>query len=288
MHFKTAANYIRRSPYQAIAASLIMTLTFFIISIFLFISVLSIRMVNYFEGVPQLTVFFKDTAKIEQIMDLKKKLEGTGRVSSIRYVSQEEALKIYKNLNKEDDPLLNDLVTPEILPASLEIQSEKAEHLADLASTAKKVDFVESVNFQKDIIDTLISWTSAFRRIGLVLISILLAESVIVIVTIIGMKIIIRREEIEIMRLIGATNWFIRLPFIVEGAFYGFVGAFCGWIAAFTIYLYASPQIQFYFIKIPIFPIPMISLFLILLLQIIVASALGAFASFVAVLRYLK
>lgn len=287
MHFETVVKYIRRSPYQALSAALIMSLTFFTISIFALLTMLSIRFIAYFESRPQLTVFFKDTATREEISDLEQKLKATGKTSSIVYVSKEDALRLYKEQNK-GDPILLDLVTADILPASIEVQAQNPKDLSSLAAVVKGSALVEEVVFQKDIVDTLVSWTGAFRAVGVGIIAILLTVSVFVIVTIIAMKITIRREEIEIMKLIGASNWFIRVPFLVEGALYGFVGVFFGGSFALILFYYFSPGLESFLREVAIFPIsPILSLEL-LLIEALIAIFLGALASYLAVLRYLK
>jgi cell division transport system permease protein len=183
--------------------------------------------VNYFESRPQLTAFFKDGVEQSEVQSLQKQLEATGKASTIKYVSKEEALKIYQKQN-EKDPLLLDLVTADILPASLEVQPKQAEYLPQLAQIVKGSTVVDQVVYQEDIIKTLVSWTNAFKKVGVGLIAVLIFESLLVIITIIGIKIAVRREEIEIMRLIGATNWFIRAPFLIEGMLYGVLGAILG------------------------------------------------------------
>lgn len=287
MHPRTVARYIRRSPYQTVAAILIMMLTFFMISVFSILAVLSVRVIAYFESKPQLTVFFKDLTRKEQIDALKREIEDTKKASSIVYVSKEEALQIYREQNKSD-PLLLDLVTADILPASFEISAKEAEYLSDLAAIVKKSDIVEEVIFQKDVVDTLIAWINALQTVGFAVIGVLILESVFIIITIIGFKIIIRREEIEIMRLIGATNWFIRIPFILEGMVYGILGAFLGWTAAYAVLLYATPFLQSFLKGLSVFPISTLLMFQILGIEALSACILGIFASFLAVLRYLK
>lgn len=287
MHLDTVAKYIRRSPYQAISAALIMTLTFFTICIFAIITILSIRLITYFESRPQLTVFFKDVTKPENIDALKSELQSTGKTSSITFVSKEDALRIYKEQNK-NDPILLDLVTADILPSSIEVQATRAEYLADLARIVKSSPNVEEVIFQKDIVDTLISWTNLFKNVGIAVIIILVIVSIFVILTIIGIKITVRREEIETMKLIGASHWFIRMPFIVEGALYGFIGAIISWMISYGLLLYFQPALTSFLKGVPIFPLSPVLMLEVLGLQIILAVTLGAFASFVAVLRYLK
>lgn len=287
MQMGTVAKYIRRSPYQAISATLIMSLTFFAVSVFGILTILSIRFIAYFESRPQLTVFFEDQATRAQVAGLEKQLEDTGKTASVTYISKEEALKIYKQQNKSD-PILLDLVTSDILPASIEVQAVEAKDLSSLASIVKKSNLVEQVVFQKDIVDTLISWTNAFRQIGLFVITILLIVSVFVIVTIIGIKITVRREEIEIMRLIGASNWFIRAPFLLEGMVYGLVGSVIGGVSAVGLFYYFSPALESFLRGVAIFPLSPMIIGELLLIEIIIACTLGAFASYVAVLRYLK
>lgn len=287
MALKTVTQYVRRSPYQAIAATLIMTFTFYMISTFAIRALLSLRLIGHFESKPQLTVFFKIDTKKEDIDTVKKQLESTGKTSHVVYISKEEALKIYTEQNRSD-PLLLDLVTADILPASLEIQAVKPEYLYDLVSLVKQSSAVEETIFQKEIVDKLVSWIDVLKRISLVEISVLVLESILVILTIIAFKITTRREEIEIIKLLGASDWFIRTPFLLEGMFYSAMGAFLGWLFAIGVLWYVTPSLQFFLKGIPILPIPPILLFQLLGIELLSAGILGAFASFLAVLRYLK
>jgi cell division transport system permease protein len=166
MKLKTVWKNIRRSPYQAIAAIFVMMLTFLAFSIFALIIFGSNRIVNYFESKPQVTAFFKDEAEQSEIEGLSKTLQDSGLIASVKFVSKEQALEIYKEQNK-NDPLLLDLVTADILPASLEISTYKIEDLPMVSDTLKKSAIVQEVVFQKDVVSTLTSWTSALRKIGL-------------------------------------------------------------------------------------------------------------------------
>lgn len=287
MHLKTVAKYIRRSPYQAVSAALIMSLTFFAISVFAFLTILSARLIDYLESRPQLTVFFTDVATRPEIRDLKNKLEATGKTISVRYVSKDEALTLYKEQNKQD-PILLDLVTADVLPASLEIQTSRAEYLPSLMPIVKSGKNIEEIIFQQDIVDKLVAWTNGLRIVGVAVVSILVLVSTFVILTIIGIKITIRREEIEIMRLIGASNWFIRTPFLLEGMIYGFVGALLGWGLSYGILFALTPQLEIFLKGMPVLPVSSLLALGLLGGEILVACFLGAFASFVAVLRYLK
>jgi len=287
MHLDTVAKYIRRSPYQSIAATLVMTVTFFAISVFALLTIVSAGVIEYFESAPQLRIFFKQTATEDQIKELQKQIEDTGRATSVTYVSQEEALKIYHDLT-EQDPILLELVTSDILPASLEIQTDDPENLNEIAAALDGVTIIEQVQLPQDVIDTIISWTEGARRLGIGVISVLLIVTMFVILTIIGIKITVRREEIEIMRLIGASNWFIRLPFLLEGMLYGFIGALAGWTLAVGLLLYETPGLKEKLGDIQVLPLSPIVLTELLVAELLFAILLGALASYLAVLRYLK
>ncbi|MBI3984812.1 MAG: ABC transporter permease [Candidatus Levybacteria bacterium] len=285
--FSTAWRNIRRSPYQAFAAILIMTLTFLVVSFFTFILVGSSKIVNFFESKPQVTAFFKNDAPQADINALENQLSTSGKIASIKYVSKEQALSIYKEQNK-DDPLLLDLVTADVLPASFEISAIKIEDLAPISDTLKKSPIVSEVIYQKDVVSALTSWTNAIRKIGIALIVLLSLVSVFIMVTIIGIKISHKKEDIEIMKLIGATNWYIRWPFIIEGIFYGMIGAVIGWSISTATLLYATPFLESFLKGIPIIPVPAMDLLMLLGLELLLAALLGIISSFLAVLRYLK
>src|SRR3989344_3132633 len=284
---KTVWHNIRRSPYQAFAAIFIMMFTFLVVSFFAFTLYGSSRSISYFESKPQVTAFFRNEVKQEEISELEKKIKSTNKIASIKFVSKEEALNIYKEQNK-DDPLLLELVTADILPSSLEISTTKIEDLAEVNKMLKGSALVSEVIFQKDVVSVLTSWTSALRSIGIVLIIVLSLASVFIIVTIVGMKVSQKKQDIEIMRLIGASGWYVRWPFILEGIFYGILGAVLGWVIASSALWYASPFLSAFLRGIPIFPIPLVLLFGLLLSEILLAIVLGAISSFLAVLRYLK
>lgn len=284
---KTMWHNIRRSPYQALAAIMVMMLTFLAVSFLTFLIFGSAKAINYFESKPQVTAFFKNDTKQSDINDLEIKLRNTESIASVKFVSKEEALKIYQEQNK-DDPLLLDLVTADILPASLEISTIKIADLENVYSALKSSPLIQEVIFQKDVVSTLTSWTSALRKVGLALVIVLSLVSVFIMATVIGIKVSQKKEDIEIMRLIGATNWYIRWPFILEGIFYGFIGAFIGWAVATGALLYSVPFLSSFLKGIPIFPVPLLFFAELLLAEFILAGILGAFSSFLAVLRYLK
>ncbi|MGI8420446.1 MAG: cell division protein FtsX [Candidatus Levyibacteriota bacterium] len=284
---RTTLTHIRRSPYQSLAAVFIMMLTFLSITVFSFIVFGSSTVINFFESKPQVTAFFKDEATQPQIDQLKQQLTQGGMVASTKFVSKAQALQIYKEQNK-NDPLLLDLVTQDILPASLEISTVKIEDLGPVSDTLQKSPYVSQVIYQKDIVSTLTHWTNAVRIIGIILIFVLAFVSIFIMMTVIGFKVSQKREEIEIMKLLSATNWYIRWPFVLEGIVYGVLGTIVGWAIASGALVYATPYLESFLHGIPVLPVSPLFLIALLVGELVIAVLLGVIASSLAVYRYLK
>ena len=151
-----------------------------------------------------------------------------------------------------------------------------------------KSAIVSDVIYQKDVVSTLSAWTSAIRKLGIGLIVLLSLVSIFIMATIISIKISQKKEDIEIMKLIGATNWYVRWPFLTEGILYGIIGAVVGWLMATAGLLYTTPFLESFLKGIPVLPASYVDLFILLGLELIFAVFLGAVSSFLAVLRYSK
>ncbi|GDX61728.1 cell division protein FtsX [Candidatus Levyibacteriota bacterium] len=285
--FRTAWKHIRRSPYQAFAAVFIIMQTFFVASLFTFVIFGSAKIITYFESLPQVTAFFKNEATQEKIDDLRSQIESSNKVSSTKFVSKQDALRIYKQKFK-DDPLLLEFVTADILPASLEISTTNIKDLSEISNALQNTTIIKEVVFPKDIVTNLTNWTDALRKIGLALILALSLDSVFIMIIIIGIKISQKKDEIEIMRLLGATNWYIRWPFVLEGMLYGMIGAVFGWSLSVGLIFYAGPFLSSFLQGIQIFPISWLLLLEFLVIELMIAAFLGIFSSLLAVLRYLK
>lgn len=291
---------VRRTPYQAIASVFMIFITLSVLAIFFLLAGSSSAILSYFESKPQLTVFFKDDKAKESIDQLIDRLEKTGQVASVEYISKEQALAIYKEQNK-NDPLLLEMVTADILPASLEISAISPKYLAQMAEMVKEDKGIDEVVFQKDVVDTLISWTSVIRKVGAVFILFLCLSTLFILLTTIGMKIAMRKEEIEVLKLVGATSWFIKKPFIMEGMIYGIAGASFSWVVVSGILLFLRPFIasflqgipslplwQFQAVSVYMWPLTLFLFIFLLLLLVFLGSIIGLVGSLFAVSRYLK
>src|SRR3989344_3642450 len=283
---KISAQRITRNPYHALAAFLVMFFTFFVVGAFVLVSFGSNVLLHYFESRPAVTAFLKDGTTTDKVKSIQDTLAKTQVVSKTRYVSKEEALKIYKERNK-NQPLLSEFVTADVLPASIEVSTYKIDDLSKVASILQKNPDVEEVVFQQNIIETLSSWTRALRNIGGGVVAFLLVTSLLTTLIVVGLNISLHRDEIEIMRLVGATAGYIRTPFIFEGIFYGAVSAAVATTVLWGIIAWFSPALQRIFSGIPLFPVSPAVFGYLLLFEIAAGVAVGVIGSFVATRKYL-
>lgn len=286
-HWSIAWTHIRRSPYQALAAIAVMTLTFFVASVVFLAAAGSQVALRYFETRPQVTAFFKDEVSLDQIEVLKTKLNQTGKVEKIRYVSKEEALAIYREQNK-NDPLLLEMVTASILPSSLEVSTTDLSYLQEIADLLQNEPQIQEVIFQEDVVSSLKDWTISLRRVGLILIGFLFFVSLLIILAIISMKVALKKQEIITLPLVGANKSYVSASFVLEGIFYGLTGAFLAWGSAYLVLLYSSPFLLEFFAGLPLLPVPVFFMLYLLAGELLTGVMIGSLGGWLAVRRYLK
>lgn len=282
-----AKRNIRRTPFQAIAASMVMFLTFLALMTFIILAAGSQAALRYFESKPQVIAFFKEGTTAQDIQAIENALRQETRVTNTKFISKEDALQIYRDKNK-NDPALLELVTANILPASLEISTHSPNDLAPIAEILKREPVVSDVIVPEDVVQTLTTVTKMIRIVGGSTVIFLMLFSTLVIVMIIGFKIRLKRSEIEIMRLLGASPSFIRNPFILEGIFYGVAGATLSWLLSYALLWYFAPFLQGYLGEVKFLPINPLFMLSILGGSLLLACLVGGLGSISAVRRYLK
>lgn len=282
-----AKRNIRRTPFQALAASMVMFLTFFALLSFLSIAAGSQVVLRFYESKPQVIAFFKDGTTEADVTAISQALSRESKVTDTKYISKEMALKIYQERNKNDSTLL-ELVTANILPASLEISTQTPEDLSYVAEILKKEPVVGEVIVPEDVVASLTSATKVIRVVGGTVVLFLVLFAILVILMIIGFKIRLKRDEIEIMRLVGAPPSFIRAPFILEGITYGMVGAASAWVLIYVLLWYFSPFLGNYLGDVKLLPPDPLFMLSLLGCALVIAVIIGGIGSIMAVRRYLR
>jgi cell division transport system permease protein len=218
-----------RNPVMSVASTLTVALMLLLFAFFLVADRGLQSAVALLESKVEVVAYVADEAKISQILDVKARIEADPAVSSVTYVSKDEALQRLKEISERRADLgpIEDIgVNP--LPASLEIKLASAQESRRVAEELRAEigsGIVTDVIDNPQVVDKLLTITRVLSFGGLAVLGMMLFVALFVIVNTIRIAVHARRDEIEIMKLVGATDWFVRWPFILEGMLVGAFGA---------------------------------------------------------------
>lgn len=213
-----------RNRFMAIASVLTVTLSMFILGVFLS-AVLNINhMASYLENQVEMTVYLKDGLTTDQVMGIGKYLKAQPGMKEIKFTNKDQAMKDFRERMGDQQGLL-DAINGNPLPASYQMSFQTPEQLKTAAEVVAKYQGVETVQYGKDIIEQLYKVAQVIRLSGIVLIIFLAGAELFIISNTIRLTVFARRREIQIMKYVGASNGFIRWPFLFEGMVIGFLGS---------------------------------------------------------------
>lgn len=282
-----AIKNIRRSPYQALAAVMLVFLTFLVGYTLVLFLIGSHRVLQFFETRPEVSAFFLTDTSADSLNQYATELRSLSYVRNVTVIDQNQALQIYQD-QIGNDPLLLELVTPDILPPSIEVATTSLDSLSQVAEKLKSYAGVDEVVYQQDVVDSLRYWTTLLRQIGLGVLALFVVTSTLILLTITSIRITGHKSEIRVLRLMGATKWYIQQPFLLEGIIYGVVGSVLAWVAVYIALLYATPTIQHFFADVALVPVPIWSMLLLLAAGTGVGWAIGLIASFLSARRLFR
>jgi len=285
--FRTAVEYIRRNRWLTLTSLLVMTLTFFLTSVFVVAAFSSNKILKELEARPQITAYFKDDATEAEILAVKERLEATGLTSSVTYISKEEALNIFMGLSQENPALLEG-ISSNVLPASLEVKAKNLSDLPKLAEMLSAEPLLEDLQFYKDVVEKFRRLTETVRLIGFGLVGTLSLISILIVLITIGMTIATRGEEIEIMRLVGASDWQVKGPFLLQGALLGIVSAVVSVASLGPLFPLVIPRVLGALPGITLSPLTPPFLLGLLVGEILLGALIGSLGSWIAVRKYLR
>lgn len=219
----------QRNAWLSIASTIVMTITIFIIGVFIIQSAVISGTVKGIEGKLDLSIYFEDEVPEEDILRIRDTLANRADVKSAQYISKEAALEIWQQrpTNEKVKGLVSEDNNP--LPRSLSVIANDPERLAQIASLFEAEEYKDSVRRvsytdNASAIENLVNSVGAVQRNGLILSLIFILLSFILIYNTTKIIIVSRKNEIEIMRYVGATESFVRLPFLVEAFLFGAFG----------------------------------------------------------------
>lgn len=221
---REATTNLRRNKLMTVAAVLTAGVSLLLLGGVLTLGDFVSSITREIESRVEVSVFLSDNITDAQQQDVKSTLEGLDVVKRVSYVSKDEAFKEFKELYR-DQPALWENIDADVLPASFRVELADPERVDVVRSKLDRNPAVEEIADQRETVQRLVRFTDLLRTFSVVMIIVLLGAAVLLISNTTQLAIYARRREIEIQKLVGATNWFVRLPFMLEGITAGVAGA---------------------------------------------------------------
>ncbi len=295
---KTGLRNFVRNAWLSTAATAVMTVTLSLVAISYIANVALTSTIKSVVQKIDVSIYLKDADTPDQINALKAKLEQLPNVQEVKLVSKTDALAEFRRQNADNPKLLSGISeTDNPLPASLQVKAKDPNKLTPITDLAAQSDVkpllterdaVSYTGDRKATIDKIIQTSNFFKATGVVASLIFVVISTLIIFNTIRMAIFTRREEIEIMKLVGATSWYIRGPFIFEASLYGFIAAIVAMVFIYTIVLSGAPKLNNYIDTNTIVNLLRDHIWLVGFAMFLVGISIGAISSLVALKRYLK
>lgn len=212
-----------RNRLLTVATITTVAICIFIVGIALLVTLNASNVISRLESDIEMVAFLDNQLTDEQISNINTQISKMPGVKSVVFVSKDESLaKLQKNLNKED---LGAVLGENPLPNTFEIKAQDSHQVPDIAIHMSNIYGIYKINYGQGIVEKLFEVTNWVRNLSIGLIIVLAFGAVFLVATSIRLAIFARRKEIYLMKLIGATNWFIRWPFFLEGVLMGTVGS---------------------------------------------------------------
>jgi cell division transport system permease protein len=247
---KEALRALRRNAAPSLAAFATVLITTLVLGVFIPVVRAATAKTNEVRNKIELEVYIQDSASKAQVAELGNMIRDIRHVDSVQYISKNQALQILKHrLGSKSDPITQGLLQSNPLPASYRIHLDDPSNVGLVKNSLEPrgtdgrpryiSGAINDVQDREDDTKKILSATSTIKLLLAVLAALLVLASILLVANTIRLSIFARRREVEVMRLVGATNWFIRWPFVIEGLVVGFFGAAVAivllWVAKVTV-----------------------------------------------------
>ncbi|GIO01346.1 permease-like cell division protein FtsX [Brevibacillus laterosporus] len=288
-HVREGVKNLGRNGWMTFASVSAVTITLLILGVFLLLALNVNHMAKLVENQVEIRVFMDVTSDKAVAESLQKQVKALPAVETVTYVPKAQGLKDLREQLGENGKLLDGLEKENPLPDALVVKTKEPKDVDFVAKQVKEMEHIEDVDYGADTVNNLFAATNILRNVGIFFIIGLAFTAMFLIANTIKLTIVARRREIEIMKLVGATNWFIRWPFFVEGLFMGVMGAIIP-ITILTVgYYYLLQQIRasMYSSMLPLLPMNPFA-YQVGLLLIGIGAFIGIWGSMLSVRKFLK
>ncbi len=288
-----------RSAYVSLASIFVITVALFVIGATMFIDQLLTTSLQTLQSKVDINVYFVPDAPEEEIERLRTAVAALPDVANVTYTSREEALQLYRERNADDEIAMQALaeLNENPLGANLAIQAKETSQYEQVARFLEEqraqeepqTPVIDEINFarNKESIDTLTAVINGVEQASLIVMGILLVAAVLITFNTIRLAIYTAREEIAIMRLVGAGNMFIRGPFMLQGIMYGFIAGILTLLIFYPLLIWIGPRTESFF-ELNLLTYYMSNFGEIFGVLVGIGVVLGLISSILAVARYLR
>lgn len=285
----------RRNVWLSVATVIVMSMALLVFLSLIIFNVITGRAVSSIQDKIDISVYFKTNVSEDEILSVKQSLQGLSEVKGVDYVSRDQALEIFKSKHQGDQNITQaiDELGSNPLEASLNIKAKKPDQyaaIADYLDSPALSGYIDTISYAKNqvVIERLNKIIEAVSRGGFVLTIVLALVAGLIVFNTIRLAIYSDRDEISVMRLVGASNSLVRGPFVVEGIISGFISSAASLIIAAPVIYFVSPYLNVFIGGLDIFRYFYTNIFRLFLYELVFGIAIGIFSSFFAVRRYLK
>ena len=285
--FKEALKSMKRNGLMTLASISTVALSLFMLGVFLCGVINLNNMASSLENQVQLSIYLKDGLTTDQIMAVGKQIKAIPNLKHLEFVNKEQAMKEFKARLGDQQQLVNALGDVNPLPNSYVLTFDNPSDVKATAKLSTTFQGVESTHYGQDIVEELFRITQVIRIGGIVLIAFLAAATLFIISNTIRLTVFARRKEIAIMKYVGATNGFIRWPFLIEGMLLGLVGAIIAVLCVGEFYHFITMEVSESLAFFPL--VPMFPFFYDVAIYILVGGIIvGAIGSTISLKQYMK
>lgn len=224
-YIKEGFRSLVRNRLMSIASIITVSVCIFIVAVSYCITVNISYMLEQVENSIGISAFAQDNLDSDKLSEILEDIQTIPHVSSVTYISPEEGLKSMQEDLGDDQDILSGFIDDNPLSASFSVTVDDATYQKSVVEALEKVDGIRKVKNALTLTDALISISKTVYIISTVIIGVLCIVSIVIIVNTIKLAVYIRKNEINIMKFVGATDWFIRWPFIIEGTLIGLIGS---------------------------------------------------------------
>lgn len=284
---KEAISSLKHNSLMSIASVSTVALSLLILGLFLIMVLNLNNMASALESQVQISAYLQDNLSDREAREIGTRITKIPGVIQVTYVSKEEALARFKDRLGEQKGLLTALGDSNPLPNAFEVKVDNPEKVKPVAEAVSQLKGVENARFGQEVIERLFALTKMMRVFGVVLILFLALAALFIISNTIRITVFARRREIGIMKYVGATDWFIRWPFMLEGMILGAGGAIIAVVLLIETYTLFTQQVYESLAFLPLIPkYPFLTYVGGILL--VIGTAIGAMGSTISLRRFMK